>query len=440
LAKQGVKQELARGALVTFLANSVGKATVFLGYIFLARWLGVEGFGVVNIVIAITSFLAIFASLGLPFFVLRFVAAYASEDRWSDIRLLLPRCNKIVLISSLIIMSVAALVIIFLLDIGEETETALLLGLLLIPLLCLSGQRQQTLRALKHMIAFRVSENIVVYLAIMLIGALFWQAGAFSSGAGMTARIGAEIIALMTGVWLLHRALKPHAGKTNTPKPPMNLRGMLGVSLPLMLAYFADRIIGLVDVAFLGMLTTAEETGMYTAAARIALVSSMGQQAINAIAAPLISASYQKGDLNVIKRILLWSCLGSGVFGLIVCIGTGIFSDFILGLFGEDFKQAWPLLFILLFGQLVSSLFGPVDFVLSMTGRQKELSIVVSIGAVATLILCPLLISFYGALGAAIATVIAILIWKLAAFAVVWSKLLNLKTDDEPIAGSPAPS
>jgi len=122
LAKQGVKQELARGALVTFLANSVGKATVFLGYIFLARWLGVEGFGVVNIVIAITSFLAIFASLGLPFFVLRFVAAYASEDRWSDIRLLLPRCNKIVLISSLIIMSVAALVIIFLLDIGEETE------------------------------------------------------------------------------------------------------------------------------------------------------------------------------------------------------------------------------------------------------------------------------------------------------------------------------
>jgi len=205
----------------------------------------------------------------------------------------------------------------------------------------------------------------------------------------------------------------------------MRTKPTFTISLPLMVAYFADRIVGLVDVAFLGILSTPEQTGLYTAAARIALISSMGQNAVNAIAAPLISASHRKGDAAVIKRILIWSCIGSGVFGLCVFFGINLFSDFVLGLFGNDFRQAADILFILLLGQLISSVFGPIDFILSMTGRQKELSFVVTIGAVATLTLCPLLIPLYGAIGAAIATTIAIAIWKLSAFAMVWFRILR---------------
>lgn len=435
-----LKDELVKGAAVAFAANCVGKATVFLGYVFLARWLGAEAFGVINIVIAVAGFLAIFSSVGLPLILLRFVAAYSSEDRWTDIRLLIRRCIKIALIISTIAMALAALVIVFVLDIRAEAETAMLIGLLLVPLLCLSAQRQQTLRALKHLIAFRLSENIVVNIALIFIGLALWQAGMSSAEAGISARVAADVIALVVGTLLLRRAMKPHTDKSNEPEPEIALRSFLAMSLPLMMSYFADRVIGLVDIMFLGMMTTPEETGMYAAATRIALVSSMGLNAINAIAAPLISASHRKGNVAAIKRLMLWSCLGSGLFGAAVCTGVALFHDFILSLFGEEFKQASQMLFILLLGQLTISVFGPVDFVLSMTGHQRQLSIAISIGAVSTLILCPLLIAQYGAIGAAIATLTAIIIWKLASFSAVWFCILSTPTREQPVANSPMQS
>lgn len=419
-----VKRELVTGTIVSFIANGVGKIVVFLGYIFLARWLGLEAFGIFNFVIAVTAFLGILSSAGLPLTLLRFVAAFASEDRWTDIRLLIRRCIKIAMVNSLIVMAVSALAVIYLLDLDEKVEKPLLIGLLLIPLICLSGQRQQTLRALKRLIAFRMSENIVLYAATMVIGGLAWHANQTSVATGMLVRGASALVAFAVGTMLLWSALKPHADKVNQPEPILPLRGLLAISLPLMMVYFAQRVIGLVDVAFLGALSTPEETGMYAAAARIALAASLALNAVNTIAAPMISASFKRGDIIVIKRILLWSCFGAGSFGLAFVVVLGVFPTSILSLFGTDFRGAETILFILLIGQLVNSVAGPIDFVLSMTGRQKELSIIMVIGSLVAIGLCPVLIHLYGALGAAIATTIAIVIWKAAAFVTVWFWIL----------------
>jgi len=200
---------------------------------------------------------------------------------------------------------------------------------------------------------------------------------------------------------------------------------LITISLPLMLVFLSDRIIGLVDIVFLSFLSTPAETGIYTAAARVALAVSLAQAAISTIAAPLISESYKKGDGATIRRILIWSCLASGVFGLCVCLGIGLLHDFILGLFGEEFKRAKTILFILLLGQFIISVTGPIDFILAMTGRQKELSIAVCAGAIASITLCPVLIISYEGLGAAIATTSAIFIWKSAAVITAWREFIG---------------
>lgn len=450
----GVKRELARGAVISFAANAVGKVVVFLGYLFLARWLGVDGFGTLNFVVAVTLFLSILASVGMPLTLLRFVSAYASEDRWADARALIRYCTKTGLITSLIVMALSALVILYVFDFDPVTETSLLIGLLLIPLNCLSSLRAQTLRALKRLIAFRFAENVVLYLAVIAIGAALWGVGETSAETGMAARVGAAVIAFVIGSWLLLRALKaqesrPKAEPRTEPAaavatgladdPIWNLKTLFAISLPLMLVFFSQRVIGLVDVAFLGALSTPEQTGIYSAAARVALTASLALNAINTIAAPMISASYRKGDQGDIKRILVLSCLGSGLFGLAVCLGVALFRDPILGLFGDGFEAGGTLLAVLLIGQLINSAAGPIDFVLSMTGRQKELSIIMIFGSMVALGLCPLLIYFYGAMGAAVATVTAIFIWKLASLAVVWFRVLGRPPErDKTVASTPS--
>ena len=431
---------------MSFAANAVGKIVVFLGYLFLARWLGVDGFGTLNFVVAVTLFLSIVASVGMPLTLLRFVSAYATEDRWTDIRSLIRFCTQTGLVTSIIVMALSALVILFVVDLDPVTETGLLIGLLLVPFNCLSSLRAQTLRALKHLIAFRFADNIILYLAVIAIGSAFWLLGDTSAETGMIARVAAAGVAFLVGTWLLLRALKKHQIQASDAPPadshdeaPWTLSSLFAISLPLMLVFFSQRVIGLVDVAFLGALSTPEQTGIYAAAARVALTASLALNAINTIAAPLISASYRKGDHGDIKRILVLSCLGSGLFGLAVCVGVALFREPILGLFGVGFQAGGTLLIVLLLGQLINSAAGPIDFVLSMTGRQKELSIIMIIGSLTALVLCPILIYYYGAMGAAIATVTAIFIWKLASLAVVWFRVLKRPIEkDETVASTPS--
>ena len=431
----GVKQELARGAVISFMTNSIGKIVTFVGYIFLARWLGVDGIGTFSFIAATVTFLAILSSVGLPLTLLRFVSAYAVQDRWTDIRLLIRRCIKIAMINSLIVMSTAAIVIIYIIDFDETVEKPMLIGLFMIPLVCLASQRQQTLRALKHLIAFRLAENIVLYVAIMMIGGLIWYSGHASIEVGIFVYIAAALVAFAVGTMLLQQALKPHAGTINDPETARPLTSLLAISLPLMLVYLSQRVIGLVDVAFLGMLSTPEQTGMYSVATRIALAASLALTAANTIAAPLISERFKKGDINDIKLILVWSSLGAAVFGTAVCFGIALFHETILGLFGAGFQQATTFLYLLLFGQLVGCIAGPADFVLSMTGRQKELSIIMIIGAATAVVLCPILISFHGALGAAIATVTAIIVWKAGSLITVWFRVLGSENVSDADSG-----
>ena len=95
---------------------------------------------------------------------------------------------------------------------------------------------------------------------------------------------------------------------------------------------------------------------------------------------------------------------------LILAIVLVVLGKFILSLFGDGFTQGYPLLCVLVIGLVVRSSIGPSERLLNMIGRQKMCAVVYA-GAFATnLVLCFVLIPRFGLMGAAIATVTAILL------------------------------
>jgi O-antigen/teichoic acid export membrane protein len=73
----------------------------------------------------------------------------------------------------------------------------------------------------------------------------------------------------------------------------------------------------------------------------------------------------------------------------------------ILTLFGTEFGSAYELLMVLLLRQLINIITGPVGHLLTMTGHEQTLRNLLLLMLPLTLVLCLLLIPAYGALGAA---------------------------------------
>jgi O-antigen/teichoic acid export membrane protein len=100
-------------------------------------------------------------------------------------------------------------------------------------------------------------------------------------------------------------------------------------------------------------------------------------------------------------RWTFWPSLAATV--LILALGKPF-----LWLFGPQFVDGYPLMFILAVGLLSRAAVGPVERLLNMLGEQRACALVYAFAFAANLVLCILLIPRLGATGAAIATSCAV--------------------------------
>jgi O-antigen/teichoic acid export membrane protein len=90
-----------------------------------------------------------------------------------------------------------------------------------------------------------------------------------------------------------------------------------------------------------------------------------------------------------------------------------VFPEFLLGLFGDEFKVGVKAFVFLSFGKLISSLSGSVGNILQMTGKQVIFMNVLFVGAIVNVLLNFFLIPKFGINGAALASMISLSIWNL---------------------------
>ena len=87
-----------------------------------------------------------------------------------------------------------------------------------------------------------------------------------------------------------------------------------------------------------------------------------------------------------------------------------------MGLFGEEFKQAYVVLNIVVITYLVGAVFGPTGAMFNMTNNQKYFSRVILIALIINLVLNLLLIPIYALEGAAIASLVSMAFWNVYSF------------------------
>ncbi|MFI5218021.1 MAG: flippase [Bacteroidia bacterium] len=182
---------------------------------------------------------------------------------------------------------------------------------------------------------------------------------------------------------------------------------ILSLSSPMLITGSVFFILGWVDNLCIGIFKSEHDLGIYDTAFKIAAASSVVLMALNAIQAPVFAELHKKFELGRLQisaqsstRILFYTAFPLTV---IICL----FPKFILGIFGNEFKEASLCLIILSVGNFISVISGSVGILLQMTGRQKQYNYIVMVAALINVVLNITLIPKLGILGAAIASSIS---------------------------------
>src|SRR5699024_7938860 len=100
-------------------------------------------------------------------------------------------------------------------------------------------------------------------------------------------------------------------------------------------------------------------------------------------------------------------------FGITISIVAVLifFNQWLLGLFGEEFKAGFSVLLILSLVHLLNSFMGSAAIIMQMIGYQKQYQSIAVLALVLNLGLNFLLFPQYGTIGAAVSTAFSLTVW-----------------------------
>ncbi len=366
----------------------ISKLFGFFTTIYLARVLGVEGYGKLGFVLAVYSYFDLIANLGFEAVGTREVASGKSSvsETVSSIFFL----RLFLSLSSFIILFLSS----FFFQIDEDVRQLLLLqglNLLLLPLSLyyfFSGKEKM------HYVAIsKIAQSFIYFLLINFFVSSshqLWLSPLFF------------IISTITSYIFLFFSKSLQTFSLTFPSQKV-VKQILYSSFIMGLSTMMIRIYWNMDTVMVGILRTSFEVGLYTSAYKIViLLTTLPNIIITAFFPSFSKYTISKDGVSLlIKYILVLIILGLPI-GF---IGYFIAETVIHILFGSNYQEAVVPMQILFFN--VSFIFLNIALAnpLIAWGKQREYLIIVSSGALVNVILNFLLIPNFGIVGAAIATV-----------------------------------
>ena len=275
-----------------------------------------------------------------------------------------------------------------------------------------------TLRALNKTISSELYRNIFRYTPIFIFSIILyytqnqeWLIEAFLASFLLLS------LTTLIQVGLLFK-------KLNLPKNNdynFSYHQIFARSYPMALSAIAYFIMQSVDIIILTAYEGFESIAYYSVAVKLATVTALALMSVIIVVAPKIAEIYSTNDFEKLNKLINDSARIIFVISIPVLIILFVFSDFMLGLFGENYVLAREALLLLLGGQFFSSLCGPGAVYLNMTGKQKKLNTILILGLGINVILNLVLIPAYGIEGAAVATLISMIFWNSLIVAVIYS-------------------
>jgi len=428
--------ELIKGSGISFFLRFGGLAVGYLLTLVIANLFGAKGLGDYVLAITVLRLFTLLAKIGLDTTSIRFIASFASKEKWTSIF----RFRKQV-VTILSFTSVIASILMYVLAgpisklINAESEYIELNAFFVLPM-AFFMLHYQSLRGLKRIAEFsffyRMSQALFSVISIVIIYQFIGDNPEVHPKVPIFAYLVSVLIVsilsfLSFRYWLKNRS----DGKESAKQEIMRYSTLLKISIPLMLAQSVQFIMAWTDKLMLGAMTSAEDVGIYHTAFKLSMFAAIALMSVNSIASPKFAEMFGKNDMEGLKKVVHQSTKMIFWTSVPLVVIFFIFPEFLLGLFGEEFKIGVTAFIFLSCGRLISSFSGSVGNILQMTGNQNIYAKILFIGAILNITLNLILIpetsplaslNIVGINGAAFASMSSLIIWNLSMVFVVKKK------------------
>lgn len=394
----GIKRRIAKNTFVLLVATIISYILMFFINVYLARYLGVEGFGILSLAIALTGMATIFTDLGLNTLTIREVARNKILTRDYVINITVIKILLALLTLGIIFLTVNIL--------GYSNEVSQVIYLITFSVIFTAFTNIFNSIFQAYELMEYISIGTIINSALLFTGVLigisynldiFFFAGAY---------IIASLIVLCYSIFIYLR-------KFSIPKISINLsfwKLTLQEALPFGVTNIFGSIYYWIDSVMLSKMAGNEVVGWYNAAYRLMFVSlSIYTVYITAIF-PVMSKFYKTSDEHL-KFTYERSYKYLLIISLPIAFGTTLLANkFILLIYGDGYSNAILALQILIWTVPLLFINGLTGYVIGAVNRQMILTKITFIGMVLNIILNLILIPKFSFIGSSIATVVTELI------------------------------
>lgn len=376
LTGSGEVARSGRGALVAFAVRIASAVLAFLTQILLARWMGAFEFGIFSYSWVWIVVLGSLVSAGFATSVIRFLPQYREQGKWGLFRGFLRAGRSISAGAGIVIGGLAALIVNIQADIIEPVYLLpLSLALISLPAYGLLDFQDGVGRAQGWIDLALIPPYIVrPLLLFVFIGIAYALARPPDA---VTAALALVIACWLTALLQYLAQKRRFSGVVPKAKAAYAVPFWIRTSLPLLMIEGFTLFILNLDILLLEYLRVPpDRIGIYFAALKTISLIAFVHFSIGAVAMPRFAALHARGETPEIGRFLTrmqkW-CFWPSALGALMLLALG---KPLLWLFGPDFVQAYPVMFILAVGLLARAAAGPAQNLLAVSGHQDKAAMI----------------------------------------------------------------
>jgi O-antigen/teichoic acid export membrane protein len=411
------RSRLIKGIVNTFIIQGFSMVLVFAGNYLLVRFFGAEKYGVYVHVFNWISILTILAANGQEDVVLSRVPKYLAQNNLVQTGAVIRHANVRIAISGIGI-SLFFLLLIYIFPITKLSEYRFefLVASLAIYLSAFLSVNQIILQSLNHIRLSQVIERLLkpflftVFISVVALLSFYIDAGRLI----MIAVLNLAICALVLGFIVIKKTKRYFSNGTERYRGEGVSKQtfyFLGISLLQLLT----TKIGMLIMPYF---TEEKAIGVFNIAARFSDLIIYPFYLLHAVLPQLFAKHHDSSALQKQKLYTesTWLIIITSLPLLLLNLGAG---PWLLGYFGEAFKDGYPSLVYMSISNALFALFGPANTILMMQGKEKFSAIALLVNVLLLAVLSRLLIPAQGITGAALAILISNVVYNilLAVFA-----------------------
>ncbi len=375
--------------------------------IYAARVLGTGEYGVFSYVLGLAGFFSIFVDVGLNPILTKEAAKNPDEAINYFATIFWIKATFLAL---------TALAIIFLAPHFSKIEEAKVLLPLAAILVAFDGLREfaSAFFRAKEKMELEALITTVTNVAITIFGFIILRkiptAGALVTTYALSAGTGT-----LLAVFLLRHELRSILSRFKKEL----LKPILILAWPIALVSLTSVLMLNVDIIMLGFFKTAQDVGLYSAGQKIVQLLYVFPAILAASLYPVFARFVGQKNNERVKELMENGVAMSLLLAIPLATGGIILAQSIIRfLYGASYGAAAPIFQALLFTVFTNFLSAHFANYIMVYDQQKRSPMIVLAGSLANVVFCGILIPLYGALGAAIATVLAQalfqgLLWRL---------------------------